>query len=61
MGWDAASALTPMGARSQTHDNIDALVQAIKAQTLAGDVIVCMSNGGFGGIHGKLALALQGA
>jgi len=29
---------------------------------MAGDVIVCMSNGGFGGIHDKLlqALAVRG-
>ena len=59
LGWDAAAALTPMGARSQTHDSIDALVGAIQAQTHAGDVIVCMSNGSFGGIHAKLAQALQ--
>jgi UDP-N-acetylmuramate: L-alanyl-gamma-D-glutamyl-meso-diaminopimelate ligase len=31
----------------------------ITAQAQAGDHIVCMSNGGFGGIHQKLLLSLQ--
>jgi UDP-N-acetylmuramate: L-alanyl-gamma-D-glutamyl-meso-diaminopimelate ligase len=28
------------------------------AEAQAGDHVVCMSNGGFGGIHGKLLQAL---
>lgn len=39
--------------------NIDDLVAQIAQNTQAGDVIVVMSNGGFGGIHPKLAKALQ--
>ena len=61
LDWDAAAALEPLGAKAQTHDNIAALVQAVQAQAQAGDVLVCMSNGGFGGIHAKLQAALSAA
>ena len=58
LDWDAAAALQPMGARAQTAPNIDSLVQQIKAQARSGEHIVCMSNGGFGGVHSKLLAAL---
>jgi UDP-N-acetylmuramate: L-alanyl-gamma-D-glutamyl-meso-diaminopimelate ligase len=59
LDWDAAQALSPMGARAEVADRIDALVARVARQVQAGDHIVCMSNGGFGGIHQKLADALQ--
>ena len=59
LGWDAREALAPMGDRAQVAGNIDELVDAISAVARAGDHIVCMSNGGFGGIHLKLLKALQ--
>ncbi len=58
LDWDAAEALTALGDKAQTWGDVDSLIAAIQAQTQAGDVIVCMSNGGFGGVHGKLAAAL---
>jgi UDP-N-acetylmuramate: L-alanyl-gamma-D-glutamyl-meso-diaminopimelate ligase len=58
LGWDAVEALAPMGARAQVADSIDALVAQVVAQAQAGDHILCMSNGGFGGIHTKLLQAL---
>jgi UDP-N-acetylmuramate: L-alanyl-gamma-D-glutamyl-meso-diaminopimelate ligase len=54
LDWDAAAALAPMGERATVANNIDALVQQICQSAQAGDQIVCMSNGGFGGIHNKL-------
>ncbi len=36
----------------------DTIVQAVKHEAVDGDVIVVMSNGGFGGIHRKLLAAL---
>ncbi len=60
LDWDAAEALAPMGTRALVAGNIDALVQQVGAAARAGDHIVCMSNGGFGGIHGRLLGALQG-
>ena len=61
LGWDAHEALAPMGARAQVADSVDALVQQLRAVVQPGDHIVCMSNGGFGGIHVKLLESLQQA
>ena len=61
LGWDVASALAPMGDRARVIDAIDPLVAQVAAAARAGDHIVCMSNGGFGGIHDKLLSALRGA
>ena len=58
LDWDAAQALAPLGAQAQVCDNIDKLVQRVIAGVEPGDHVLCMSNGGFGGIHGKLLDAL---
>jgi UDP-N-acetylmuramate: L-alanyl-gamma-D-glutamyl-meso-diaminopimelate ligase len=58
LGWDAAAALAPMAARAQVADNIDAVLQQVIAAARPGDHILCMSNGGFGGIHARLLDAL---
>ena len=58
LDWDAAEALTPMGARAQVGKNIDELVTQVVSAAQAGDHIVCMSNGGFGGVHERLLKAL---
>jgi len=39
--------------------SVDAIVEAVSKEAGDGDVIVVMSNGGFGGIHGKLLDALR--
>ena len=59
LGWDAREVLAPMGARAQVADSIDELVRQVVASAGPGDHILCMSNGGFGGIHLKLLQALQ--
>ncbi|RZL68292.1 MAG: UDP-N-acetylmuramate:L-alanyl-gamma-D-glutamyl-meso-diaminopimelate ligase [Variovorax sp.] len=61
LDWDAAAALEPLGARAQTAGAIDPLVAQIVAAARPGDHIVCMSNGGFGGVHEKLLSALRTA
>ena len=58
LSWDAASVLAPLGARATCHDDLDALVAAIVAEARAGDHVLIMSNGGFGGIHAKLLTRL---
>jgi UDP-N-acetylmuramate: L-alanyl-gamma-D-glutamyl-meso-diaminopimelate ligase len=58
LGWDATAALAPMGARVQVADTVDAVVAQVTAAARAGDHVLCMSNGGFGGIHAKLEKAL---
>ncbi len=59
LDWNAAEALEALGDAAFTTDNIDTLVRQVLAHVRPGDHIVCMSNGGFGGIHGKLLTALQ--
>ena len=62
LGWDAAEALAPMGEQAVVCDSIDKMVAALVKAARPGDQILCMSNGGFGGIHAKLleALAARG-
>jgi UDP-N-acetylmuramate: L-alanyl-gamma-D-glutamyl-meso-diaminopimelate ligase len=61
LDWDAAAALAPMGDRAQVAGAIEPLVKQIVAAARPGDHIVCMSNGGFGGVHDKLLAALRSA
>lgn len=58
LDWNAAEALAPMGARARVAADIDTLVAQVVAAAQPGDHIVCMSNGGFGGIHDRLLKAL---
>jgi UDP-N-acetylmuramate: L-alanyl-gamma-D-glutamyl-meso-diaminopimelate ligase len=57
--WDAREVLAPMGAQAQVYDSIDKLVAAVMKAAKPGDHLLCMSNGGFGGVHGKLLDALR--
>lgn len=59
LGWDAAAALAPIADKAGTFDDLETLIQAVVAEARDGDQILVMSNGGFGGIHGKLLLALN--
>jgi UDP-N-acetylmuramate: L-alanyl-gamma-D-glutamyl-meso-diaminopimelate ligase len=58
LGWDAAATLAPLGAKARCHADLDALVSALAQETRRGDHVLVMSNGGFGGIHDKLAARL---
>jgi len=59
LGWDPAQALSPLGKKASCYEELDALVHAICRNAQAGDRIVVMSNGGFGGVHSLLAKALE--
>jgi UDP-N-acetylmuramate: L-alanyl-gamma-D-glutamyl-meso-diaminopimelate ligase len=48
-----------MGTRAQVASDIDTLVRKVCENAQAGDHIVCMSNGGFGGVHPRLLDALK--
>ena len=61
LDWDAQEALLEMGERAVVADNIDTLVKKVVKAAQPGDQILCMSNGGFGGIHDKLLQALAQA
>ena len=58
LGWDAAAALKPLGARAFVARTVDELVAQVIAAARPGDHVLCMSNGGFGGVHLKLLAAL---
>jgi UDP-N-acetylmuramate: L-alanyl-gamma-D-glutamyl-meso-diaminopimelate ligase len=58
IGWDLAAAVAALGERARFAPSVDALVDGIAADARAGDHIVVMSNGGFGGLHDKLIAAL---
>jgi UDP-N-acetylmuramate: L-alanyl-gamma-D-glutamyl-meso-diaminopimelate ligase len=59
LDWDAATALASMGEKAQVANTLDQLVSQVKAAAKPGDHLLCMSNGGFGGIHAKLLEALR--
>lgn len=54
LGWDAVQALAPLGHQAVVCDDLDTLVSRVLAAARPGDHVLCMSNGGFGGIHQKL-------
>ena len=56
--WDPAQALAPLGDKAGTYTDLDRLVADAVRWARPGDVMLVMSNGGFGGIHGKLLGAL---
>jgi len=58
-GWSAQEALAPLGEHAVVADTVDKLVAAVAKAAMPGDHVLCMSNGGFGGIHAKLLAALQ--
>ena len=51
--------LQARGVAARHLPTVEAIVDAVAAEARDGDVIVVMSNGGFGGIHGKLLGALR--
>jgi len=59
LGWNPAEVLAPLGGRASSYDDLGALVAAVADAAHPGDQVLVMSNGGFGGVHGKLLDALQ--
>jgi UDP-N-acetylmuramate: L-alanyl-gamma-D-glutamyl-meso-diaminopimelate ligase len=59
LDWDAAAAMSPMGNKALVAPTVDEVIAQVMQRVLPGDHILCMSNGGFGGIHLKLRDALQ--
>src|SRR3954463_6524300 len=54
VGWNPEPVFARLGARASCAGDLEALVSAIASEARAGDHVLVMSNGGFGGIHGKL-------
>jgi UDP-N-acetylmuramate: L-alanyl-gamma-D-glutamyl-meso-diaminopimelate ligase len=59
LGWDLPAALRPLGANARVAASVDALVQGLADDSRAGDHVLVMSNGGFGGLHEKLLAELR--
>ncbi|MFV0680778.1 UDP-N-acetylmuramate:L-alanyl-gamma-D-glutamyl-meso-diaminopimelate ligase [Ottowia sp.] len=59
LDWNAAEALTPLDARATVAGSIDEIVQQVAQAARPGDHVLCMSNGGFGGVHERLLKTLQ--
>jgi UDP-N-acetylmuramate: L-alanyl-gamma-D-glutamyl-meso-diaminopimelate ligase len=59
LGWDTVPLIRDLGARGHAVPTVDAMAAAVAAQASAGDSVLVMSNGGFGGLHEKLLSALR--
>lgn len=57
--WDAAAALSELGAKASIFDSVDTIVATLTDEAESGDHILIMSNGGFGNIHQCLLDALN--
>ncbi|OOE53159.1 UDP-N-acetylmuramate:L-alanyl-gamma-D-glutamyl-meso-diaminopimelate ligase [Salinivibrio kushneri] len=58
LDWSLEAVVDNCTQPAHRHDDIDALVTALTKHAQAGDTVLVMSNGGFGGIHDKLLTAL---
>jgi len=61
LGWDVGAVAAALGQRARVRRDVDALAADLSGAARAGDHVLIMSNGGFGGLHGKLLAALGGA
>jgi UDP-N-acetylmuramate: L-alanyl-gamma-D-glutamyl-meso-diaminopimelate ligase len=59
LGWDAGAVVQSLGAKGRLAASMDELLQGLLTDTRQGDQVLIMSNGGFGGLHGKLLDALS--
>jgi UDP-N-acetylmuramate: L-alanyl-gamma-D-glutamyl-meso-diaminopimelate ligase len=54
LDWSLEQTLASLGSRACVRERLDDLINAIVEQARAGDQILVMSNGGFGGLHERL-------
>src|SRR5690349_12010662 len=59
LGWDADAVVASLGSKGRLARSVDELVTGLAGSAAAGDQVLIMSNGGFGGLHGKLLEALS--
>ena len=57
--WSLRELAGPAGSRVVVSDSVDAIVDAVLHEARAGDHVLVMSNGAFGGIHGRLISGLE--
>ncbi len=59
LGWDAGAVARAVGAKAATESSVESLLARLGKDLVAGDQVLIMSNGGFGGLHKQLLEALQ--
>ncbi len=59
LGWDTGAVLAALGGRAHANGDVDALARELARAARPGDHVLIMSNGGFGGLHGKLLSGLR--
>jgi UDP-N-acetylmuramate: L-alanyl-gamma-D-glutamyl-meso-diaminopimelate ligase len=59
LGWDLAATAAQCPVPAIVADSLEAIIERVKGQARPGTHVVIMSNGGFGGLHLKLAEALK--
>jgi UDP-N-acetylmuramate: L-alanyl-gamma-D-glutamyl-meso-diaminopimelate ligase len=59
LGWDLGEVSRALGPRGRVVAELGTLAASLAKSLLPGDNLVIMSNGGFGGLHGKLIAALE--
>ncbi|HRP35702.1 MAG TPA: UDP-N-acetylmuramate:L-alanyl-gamma-D-glutamyl-meso-diaminopimelate ligase [Gammaproteobacteria bacterium] len=59
LGWDAAAALAALGDEARVCAELAELETILLEELRAGDRVVLMSNGSFGGLHGRLRDGLE--
>lgn len=55
-----AKTITQRGVKAKAYASIEEMVEVVKQEAPQGAVLLCMSNGGFGGIHHLLLKAIAG-
>jgi len=59
LGWDTTPIVDSLGAKGHSSLDIESLARQLAKTARPGDHVLIMSNGGFGGLHGKLLAALE--
>lgn len=59
LDWPLEEALAALGPRARVSDRLDDIVGQVALEARPNDVVLVMSNGGFGGIHSRLLDALS--
>jgi UDP-N-acetylmuramate: L-alanyl-gamma-D-glutamyl-meso-diaminopimelate ligase len=59
LGWDTKPLIAALGTRGHAAAQVDALATELAQSLRPGDHTLIMSNGGFGGLHGKLLANLE--
>jgi UDP-N-acetylmuramate: L-alanyl-gamma-D-glutamyl-meso-diaminopimelate ligase len=59
LGWDVQAVIAALGERGHMRRDLDVLSADLVRALRPGDHVLVMSNGSFGGLHGRLLAALQ--